>query len=132
MPAPWVEAFSAFHTMDLPFLFGNFITDRDDLHQFAWTEENRVSREALSLAFMQYLGQFMRTGSPSGSENETPWLAWNNDDSSQENKRIRLNNVIEGSAEEFTHEEYLQRLALLPDSIKGLIQAVSAFLPPLQ
>ncbi len=132
MPAPWVEVFSAFHTMDLPFLFGNFITDQENVHHFAWSEENRVSREALSTAFMQYLGQFMRTGNPSDSESETPWLAWNNNNPSLEDKRIRLDDVIEGSAEEFTQEEYLQQLEQLPDSIKGLIQAFSAFLPPQQ
>ncbi|MEN6474566.1 MAG: carboxylesterase family protein [Syntrophaceae bacterium] len=76
-PAPFDYLIGAGHAMDLPFVFGNFITDKSSLCNFAWSDANQAGREILSEAMMDYLGQFARTGNPNGGNPVLPvWLPW--------------------------------------------------------
>lgn len=59
--------FGAVHGMDLPFLFGNFITGQDNFFKFAWTAANAGERETVSRLFDQYLLNFIWTGDPNRS-----------------------------------------------------------------
>jgi len=76
-PAPFDYLIGAGHAMDLPFVFGNFISDKSSLCNFAWSEANKAGREKISAAMMDYLGQFARTGDPNGGNAALPvWLPW--------------------------------------------------------
>jgi para-nitrobenzyl esterase len=63
-PAPFDTLIGASHMMPLPFLFGNFQTDRESLFRFAWSEANLARREELSREMMAYVGNFARSGDP--------------------------------------------------------------------
>ncbi len=76
-PAPFDYLIGAGHAMDLPFVFGNFLSDKSSLCNFAWSEDNKAGREMVSEAMMDYLGQFARTGNPNGGNPALPlWLPW--------------------------------------------------------
>jgi para-nitrobenzyl esterase len=76
-PEPFDYLIGAAHAMDLPFFFGNFITDKSSLTSFAWSDANRASREPLSNAMMTYVAQFARTGDPNGADTDLPlWSPW--------------------------------------------------------
>jgi len=79
-PEPFDFLIGAAHAMDLPFAFGNFITRKDSLACFAWSEETRQERESISGAMMGYFSQFARTGDPNGADHELPmWEPWASD-----------------------------------------------------
>ena len=79
-PDPFDFFIGAAHAMDLPFWFGNFITDKDSLARFAWSEESRQAREEISEAMMTYVAQFARSGDPNGGDPDLlPWTPWSNE-----------------------------------------------------
>ncbi len=86
-PKPFGFYIGAGHAVDVPFVFGNFITDRPSLMKFAWSEENKDGREVLSHDMMTYYARFARTGTPNtGNDEMTDWPPW--DDESKENPRM--------------------------------------------
>ncbi len=133
VPAPWDEVFGATHTLDLPFLFGNFITDRDDFHRFAWTEDNKIEREELSDKFINYISNFIRTGHPTnGWANQPYWWPWHNHESFPLPKRLQLNADIKTSNTRFSYEEYTEQLNQLDPTAKSITESMVIALPGIE
>jgi para-nitrobenzyl esterase len=63
-PQPWKDIFGSVHGMDAIFYLGNFDSERENFARFAWTEENRTSREALREKMNKHFTQFFWTGYP--------------------------------------------------------------------
>ncbi|MFV8249811.1 carboxylesterase/lipase family protein [Bdellovibrio bacteriovorus] len=63
-PSPWKEVFGAVHGMDAMFYLGNFETEKPSFARFAWTEQNRQSREALRDSMAPYFKSFFWDGNP--------------------------------------------------------------------
>ena len=72
-PAPWDTVYGAWHTGDLPFIFGNF---NKNLSCFGWSKANEPGRKALSNAMQKSIGAFARTGDPSNNSLGTKWEPW--------------------------------------------------------
>lgn len=72
-PAPWDVVYGAWHTGDLPFVFGNF---GQNLSCFGWSKANEPGRKALSNAMQKSIAAFARTGDPNNSALETKWEPW--------------------------------------------------------
>tara|TARA_Y100001951_G_scaffold25376_1_gene19507 strand:+ start:9804 stop:11345 length:1542 start_codon:yes stop_codon:yes gene_type:complete len=72
-PNPWKVDFGAFHSLDIPFIFGNFIDDREMYMRFAWTPENRREREALHKVMVTRLKAFVHTGDPNRADSNLPY-----------------------------------------------------------
>ena len=80
-PSPFDLMMGAGHALDLPFAFGNFITDHGSLFRFAWSDANQEGREAVSHAMMTYYAQFARSGTPNSPEDDLmDWPPWYRDD----------------------------------------------------
>ncbi|KVQ34603.1 hypothetical protein WK03_00565 [Burkholderia cepacia] len=60
-PAPFNTVYGATHSLDLPFIFGNFGTN---VFSFAYSNANKAGREALSDAMIASLAAFAKTGNP--------------------------------------------------------------------
>jgi para-nitrobenzyl esterase len=72
-PAPWNDVYGAWHTEDLPFIFGTFTLNLDC---FGWTAVNQPGRLALSNAMQQSVAAFIRTGDPNNSTLGVTWDPW--------------------------------------------------------
>jgi para-nitrobenzyl esterase len=72
-PAPWNDVYGAWHTEDLPFIFGNFTLNLDC---FGWSAANEPGRLALSNAMQQSIAAFIRTGDPNNSALGATWEPW--------------------------------------------------------
>ena len=74
--ADFREFFGAAHTMELPFVFNDFVSIKSFAYYF--TEQNRSEREQLAGAMGEYWGNFAYTGEPgkgrSGSQPQ--WPSW--------------------------------------------------------
>jgi para-nitrobenzyl esterase len=76
LPGAWGKRLGAFHGLEVPFFFGND-TILGVLQAFLFTTENEKGRKALSVAMMQYLASFARTGNPNLPGSTLPkWLPW--------------------------------------------------------
>ena len=79
-PPPMDFLIGAGHSMEIPFIFGNFQQDENSVMRFAWSDENRPAREGLSHAMMTYWANFARTGDPnSRTRIFLLWHAWSNE-----------------------------------------------------
>jgi para-nitrobenzyl esterase len=63
-PTPWREVFGAVHGMDAIFYLGNFVTQEPSFSRFAWSPENKSSREKLREKMGTYFKGFFWTGDP--------------------------------------------------------------------
>ena len=72
-PAPWNDVYGAWHTGDLPFIFGNFTLNLDC---FGWSKANEPGRLALSNAMQKSIAAFVRTGNPNNSTLGVTWDPW--------------------------------------------------------
>ncbi len=63
-PSPWREVFGTVHGLDAVFYLGNFDTERENFARFAWTTENRQSREALRDRMNKDFTNFFWNGKP--------------------------------------------------------------------
>ncbi len=72
-PAPWNDVYGAWHTEDLPFIFGNFNLN---LNSFGWTKANEPGRLALSNLMQKSIAAFVRTGNPNNSSLGVTWDQW--------------------------------------------------------
>jgi len=72
-PAPWNDVYGAWHTGDLPFLFGNFTLN---LQAFAWSDANKPGRLALSKLMQDSVAAFIRTGNPNNASLGVTWEQW--------------------------------------------------------
>jgi para-nitrobenzyl esterase len=72
-PAPWNDVYGAWHTGDLPFVFGNFNLS---LNSFGWTKTNEPGRLALSSLMQKSIAAFVRTGNPNNSSLGATWDQW--------------------------------------------------------
>jgi para-nitrobenzyl esterase len=86
-PEPFDFLIGASHSIEVPFVFGNFDRDEDSKWSYAWSEENRTERERLSETMMHYWAQFVHTGNPNTAD-LPPWPPWS--DSPGGEKRIVL------------------------------------------
>jgi para-nitrobenzyl esterase len=76
-PEPFDTLLGAFHGIDVPFVFGNFLYD--SIFNLSWSESNRSGREALSEAMMSYWANFAGTGDPNIGHDDLPiWEPWSN------------------------------------------------------
>ncbi|RZG99952.1 carboxylesterase [Acinetobacter pittii] len=69
-PAPFDKVYGATHSLDLPFVFGNFNTN---IFSFAYSKANQAGREALSDAMIASLAAFAKTGNPNTPELGVTW-----------------------------------------------------------
>ncbi|KVK94146.1 hypothetical protein WS93_28015 [Burkholderia cepacia] len=60
-PAPFNTVYGATHSMDLPFIFGNF---GKNVFSFAYSDANKAGRQALSDMMIASLAAFAKTGNP--------------------------------------------------------------------
>jgi para-nitrobenzyl esterase len=74
--ADFREFFGAAHTMEIPFVFNDFISMK--AFSFHFTEQNRSEREQLSTAMGDYWANFAYTGKPGKgrSGNLPEWSQW--------------------------------------------------------
>lgn len=72
-PAPWNDVYGAWHTEDLPFIFGNFTLNLDC---FGWSAANQPGRLALANAMQKSVAAFIRTGDPNNSSLGVTWNPW--------------------------------------------------------
>lgn len=72
-PAPWNDFYGAWHTEDIPFLFGSFGLS---LNAFGWTALNEPGRLALSNIMQKSVSAFMRTGDPNNASLGATWEQW--------------------------------------------------------
>ncbi|OGB21528.1 MAG: hypothetical protein A3I66_00130 [Burkholderiales bacterium RIFCSPLOWO2_02_FULL_57_36] len=78
-PAPWKNTFGAFHGLDIPMLFGNYVTNEPNFMRFAWDANNATSRRNLSDKFIKHVSTFARTGKPTQLfDGQTSWSDWTN------------------------------------------------------
>lgn len=77
-PDPWNSELGAFHALDVPFIFGNFINNRYSYMRFAWTDGNREEREDLHARMAAAVGAFVHLGDPNTAATQNhPWRPWN-------------------------------------------------------
>ena len=75
-PTPYDFIIGAGHATEIPFFFG---WSRDTFG-YAFTEQNKVGRQALQKAMMSYAAQFIRTGDPDAGGGDLPrWETWSNE-----------------------------------------------------
>ncbi len=74
LPHPFDVIFSAAHTFDLPFIFGNFGPSL--YSRISFTQANQPGRLALSQLMMNSLGAFARKGDPNLPALGVSWPAW--------------------------------------------------------
>ncbi|MBP1715748.1 MAG: carboxylesterase/lipase family protein [Deltaproteobacteria bacterium] len=72
-PEPWDVVYGAWHSEDLPFIFGNFTLNLDC---FGWSKANEPGRLALSNAMQKSIAAFIRTGDPNNSTLGEAWDPW--------------------------------------------------------
>ena len=72
-PAPWNDVYGAWHTEDIPFMFGSFGLS---LNAFGWSAANAPGRLALSSTMQKSVAAFMRTGNPNNSSLGATWEQW--------------------------------------------------------
>lgn len=70
VPAPFNTVYGATHSLDLPFLFGNF---SKNTFSYAYSDANKAGREALSDAMIASLAAFAYTGNPNTPALGTFW-----------------------------------------------------------
>ncbi|MCB2254983.1 carboxylesterase family protein [Pseudomonas chlororaphis] len=69
-PAPFNTVYGATHSLDLPFIFGNFGANA---FSFAYSDANKAGREALSNTMIASLAAFAKTGNPNTQALGTTW-----------------------------------------------------------
>lgn len=69
-PAPFNTVYGATHSLDLPFIFSNFGANA---FSFAYSNENKAGREALSDAMIASLAAFAKTGNPNTQALGVSW-----------------------------------------------------------
>jgi para-nitrobenzyl esterase len=72
-PAPWNDVYGAWHSEDVPFIFGNFTLN---LNCFGWSKANEPGRLALSDAMQKSIAAFIRTGDPNTPALGVTWDPW--------------------------------------------------------
>lgn len=76
-PQPWKSTFGATHAIDVPALFGNFVTDKETFFRPFWIPANATSRKAVSDKLIDYTASFVRNGQPSvPNDGQTTWTPW--------------------------------------------------------
>ena len=95
-PRPFDFLTGGSHSVEIPFVFGNFDRDENSKWRYAWSEDNRIERERLSEAMMSYWAQFVYTGNPNRGD-LPPWHPWPNAPGGY--KRIVFDSDISMSAE---------------------------------
>ena len=115
LPDPWGSRLGSFHSLEIPFFFGNealFVV----LQHVLFTTANRPGREVLSDAMMRYAAQFAYTGDPNPPGSGLPeWRPWSNEAGGpkcilfdvDENQALE----IEMSTVELTAEGVAERMA---------------------
>jgi len=121
IPDPWGFKLGSFHTLEIPFFFGNDVLNVG-MQFLVFTKKNRSGREALSEAMMTYLAQFARTGNPNPPGALLPeWQPWSNEGGAP---KIILLDVdenhaldIEMSTEELTQAGIEEKLLEVPEPL---------------
>ena len=73
-PAPWNDIYGAAHLFDVPFVLGNFGPSL--FSRVAFSRANEPGRQALSVALMQTIACFARSGDPNHEGLGQAWPAW--------------------------------------------------------
>jgi len=130
-PDPFDFFMGAAHAMDLPFWFGNFVTDPHSLTCFAWSRQNRAGREALSRAMTAYLARFARTGDPGqgdGGAALPAWTPWARDPDRPERLVLDTGGIVLSSERREPQEAPCPSCTL--EQILDLLQGASRARPP--
>lgn len=72
-PAPWNDVYGAWHTGELPFIFGSFGLN---LNAFGWSTANEPGRLALADLMQKSIAAFIRTGNPNATDLGVTWEQW--------------------------------------------------------
>jgi len=126
MPPPYSLLMGSCHAMELDFVFG---TEAASLGRYAFDEQNRQGRVALSNAMMAYWSRFARTGDPERGDSNLPeWKAWSNEEGAPKGILFDAGYtdlMIEMSNRELTHESSKKSLAAeaRAQELKPLVEA---------
>ncbi len=91
-PEPFDFFIGAGHAMDLPFVFGNFITDKTSLAFFAWNKKNLPGALALSAYMRKYYANFVHSGDPNGADLAN-WTTWSTEKATPKRLLFNLKNA---------------------------------------
>lgn len=72
-PEPWNDIFKSFHGLDAVFYIGNFVDNAPSFTRFAWTKENKESREQLRDHMSHYFKAFLHHGNPNYGNSLARW-----------------------------------------------------------
>ena len=121
-PAPYDFIIGAGHATEIPFFFGWPV----DTFGYSFTTENRVGREELQKAIMNYISRFARTGDPNDAGDSLPaWEKWSNEAGAS--KCIVFDGTftqakISMMTEELTIPGVRAEIEALPPFIKGIVK----------
>ncbi|MDD3763055.1 MAG: carboxylesterase family protein [Nevskiales bacterium] len=76
MPQPWRKLFGAYHGIDVPFLFGNFLDGTPNFSKFTWAPQTVAEREAIHAALVAGLRGFVESGDPARYPGAIEWKRW--------------------------------------------------------
>ncbi|MEA2101401.1 MAG: carboxylesterase family protein [Thermodesulfobacteriota bacterium] len=122
LPGPFGFFTGASHSIEIPFVFGNFDSGTDSKWRYAWSEGNRPDRQELSGAMMTYWGQFIHTGNPN-HEGLPIWQQWSSGPGGS--KRIVFDSDISMSSAGYDKDELMQRLEKYQPDFPILFECIS-------
>lgn len=111
----------ASHSIEVPFVFGNFDTDAGSKWRYAWSAANRAGRERLSKAMMAYWRAFMYTGNPN-TPGLPEWLPWSEESAGA--RRLVLDTEIAMSPMSSDIEALQRELDALDCDGRGLLDKI--------
>lgn len=77
MPTPWREVFGAYHGLDVPFVFGNFMLQSPSFNFFSWGATDINELEAIHAQMVSGMRGFIERGDPNYYPAAGDWPRWN-------------------------------------------------------
>jgi para-nitrobenzyl esterase len=76
MEEPWRSLFGAYHGLDVPFIFGNFLRETPNISYFSWTKSHIGELERVHRQFIFAFKGFIESKDPSKYSSELEWPIW--------------------------------------------------------